>query len=40
MSDTAWLAEPVVRVSLYLLAVAPVQRHARITQRVPRNSTG
>ena len=40
MSDTAWLATSVVRVSLYLLALTPVQHHARITQRVPRNSTG
>ena len=39
MSDTAWLATSVVRVLLYLLAITPVQHHARIIRRVPRNST-
>ena len=38
MSDTAWLATSVVRVSLYLPAITPVQRHTGITLRVPRNS--
>jgi hypothetical protein len=40
VSDTAWLATSVVRVSLYLPAITPVQRHTGITLRVPRNSTG
>jgi len=40
VSDIAWLATSVVRVCLYLPALTLVQRHARITLRVPRNSMG